>query len=57
VIVWGAKDEFAPVGGAYRLAKQLPGARLVVLDDANHFVMEDDPSRVAAEVKEFLAGL
>jgi len=57
VIVWGAKDEFAPVGGAYRLGKQLAGARLVVLDDANHFVMEDDPSRVAAEVKEFLAGL
>ncbi len=57
VIIWGAKDEFAPVGGAYRLHKQLPGARLVVLDDANHFVMEDDPGRVAGEVRDFLAGL
>ena len=27
MIVWGAKDEFAPVGGAYRFHKQLPGAR------------------------------
>jgi haloalkane dehalogenase len=56
-IVWGAKDEFAPVGGAYRLRKQLPGARFLVLDDAGHFLMEDDPERVAAEVGAFLEEL
>ena len=27
-IVWGAKDEFAPVGGAHRFHKQLPGRAL-----------------------------
>jgi haloalkane dehalogenase len=54
VIVWGARDEFAPVGGAHRFHKQLPGARLVVLDDAGHYVMEDDPQRVAAEIRGFL---
>jgi haloalkane dehalogenase len=54
VIVWGAKDEFAPVGGAYRFQKQIPGARLVVLDDAGHYVMEDDPERVGAEIRAFL---
>lgn len=57
VIIWGAKDEFAPVGGAYRLEKRLPGARLVVLDDANHFVMEDEPERVGAEIATFLEAL
>jgi haloalkane dehalogenase len=57
MIVWGAKDEFAPVGGAYRFQKQLPDARLVILDDAGHFVMEDDPARVAAEVGGFLGSL
>ena len=57
VIVWGAKDEFAPVGGAYRLHKQLPGSRLVVLEEAGHYVMEDDPARVGAEVRSFLQGL
>ncbi|HZO60883.1 MAG TPA: alpha/beta fold hydrolase [Solirubrobacterales bacterium] len=57
VIVWGAKDEFAPVGGAHRFHKQLPEAALVVLEDAGHFVMEDDPSRVAAEVRSFLGSL
>ena len=56
VIVWGAKDEFAPVGGAYRLGKQLAGARLVVLDDAGHFVMEDDPSRVGGRGEGVPAG-
>jgi haloalkane dehalogenase len=57
VIVWGAKDEFAPVGGAYRFQKQLPDANFVVLDQAGHFLMEDDPTRVAAEVRGFLESL
>jgi haloalkane dehalogenase len=57
LIVWGAKDEFAPVGGAHRFHKQIPGARLVVLDDAGHYVMEDAPERVGQEVREFLAAL
>jgi haloalkane dehalogenase len=57
VIVWGARDEFAPVGGAYRFQKQLPEANLVVLDEAGHYVMEDDPARVADEVAGFLESL
>jgi haloalkane dehalogenase len=56
-IVWGAKDEFAPVGGAHRFHKQIPGARLVVLDDAGHYVMEDAPERVGAELESFLQSL
>jgi haloalkane dehalogenase len=57
VIVWGAEDEFAPVGGAYRFQKQLPEANLVVLDNAGHYVMEDDPVRVAAEIRKFLESM
>jgi haloalkane dehalogenase len=53
-IIWGANDEFAPVAGAYRFQKELPEADLVVLDDAGHFLMEDDPNRVAAEIAEFV---
>jgi haloalkane dehalogenase len=56
-IVWGAQDEFAPVGGAHRFHRQLPRARFTILDDAGHFVMEDDPARVAAEVRGFLESL
>jgi haloalkane dehalogenase len=54
-IVWGAKDEFAPIGGAYRFVKELPDAELVVLDDAGHFLMEDEPDRVAREITAFVA--
>jgi len=56
-IVWGAKDEFAPIGGAYRFTKELPDAELVVLDDAGHFLMEDDPARVAHEVSTFVSAV
>jgi haloalkane dehalogenase len=55
LILWGAKDEFAPIGGAYRFSKEFPESRLVVLDDAGHYLMEDDPARVAREIREFLA--
>jgi pimeloyl-ACP methyl ester carboxylesterase len=56
-IVWGARDEFAPVGGAHRFHKQIPRAELVVLEEAGHFVMEDDPSRVGAELRRLLGAL
>jgi haloalkane dehalogenase len=55
LIVWGARDEFAPLGGAYRFQKEIPGAKLVVIDDAGHFLMEDEPVRVASEIAKFLA--
>jgi haloalkane dehalogenase len=55
LILWGAKDEFAPVGGAYRFSKQIPESTLVVLDNAGHFLMEEDPARVGREIRDFLA--
>lgn len=54
LILWGAKDDYAPVASAHRFKKEIPHAELVVLDDAGHFVMEDAPDRVAAEVGRFL---
>jgi pimeloyl-ACP methyl ester carboxylesterase len=54
LILWGEKDEFAPVGGAYRFQKELPDSHLVVLEQAGHFLMEDEPERVAAEITGFL---
>jgi pimeloyl-ACP methyl ester carboxylesterase len=57
LLLWGARDEFAPVAGGYRFQKEIPGARLVVLDEAGHFLTEDEPERVAREITEFLASL
>ena len=37
--------------------KQIPHSKLVVLDEAGHFLMEDEPERVGAELREFLTGI
>jgi haloalkane dehalogenase len=57
LIVWGADDQFAPVAGAHRLAAELPGARLEVLDGAGHFVFDERPEQTTALILEFLADL
>lgn len=57
LILWGANDEYAPVAGAHRFKKEIPHAELVVLDDAGHFLMEDDPERVGSEVARFLESI
>ena len=57
LILWGANDEFAPLAGGYRFRKEIPGAQLTVLDDAGHFLMEDEPERVGREIADFLAAI
>ena len=57
LVLWGAEDMFAPVGGAHRFADQLRDARLVIVEDAGHFLPEDAPERVAREVASFLASV
>ena len=54
LILWGENDEFAPVGGAHRFHKEIPGSKLVLVEDAGHFVYEDAPERCASEVIRFL---
>ena len=54
LILWGEDDTFAPVGGAYRFHREIPGSKLVVVPGAGHFVFEDDPQRCAREVIGFL---
>jgi haloalkane dehalogenase len=54
LLLWGGRDEFAPVSGAKRFEAEIEGARLVVLDDAGHFLIEDDPTRYADETRAFL---
>jgi haloalkane dehalogenase len=54
LILWGAQDDYAPVAGAHRFAREIPGAELIVLDDAGHFLMEDEPERVSSDIARFL---
>jgi pimeloyl-ACP methyl ester carboxylesterase len=53
LVLWGADDPFAPIGGAHRFAKELPDAELVVLD-TGHFVFDDAPDEAAAHVVRLL---
>jgi haloalkane dehalogenase len=55
LILWGENDLFAPVAGAHRFQREIPDAKLVVLEGAGHFVYADEPSRCAREVAGFLA--
>jgi haloalkane dehalogenase len=57
LLLWGEGDGFAPPVSGRRFAEEIPGAKLVVLPNAGHFVFEDQPERCAREVVEFLAGI
>ncbi len=54
LLLWGAEDPFAPLAGAHRFAAEIPGAELVVVEDAGHFVYDDAPGRCAREIIGFL---
>ena len=56
-VIWAEDDPFAPVAGAYRLAGELPGAEVAVIEGARHFVVEDAPERYCAELVAFAASL
>ena len=55
LLLWGENDPFAPVAGAHRFQREIPHAKLVVIEGAGHFVCADEPQRSATEVAEFLA--
>src|SRR5215204_5975858 len=52
-LVWGAADRFQKIGYGYRLAYEL-GAPIERIEGAKHFVPEDYPEQVAANVNELL---
>ncbi|MBI5104823.1 MAG: alpha/beta hydrolase [Solirubrobacterales bacterium] len=57
LLLWGGDDPFAPVAGAHRFAREIPGAELTVLDGVGHFVFDDAADEAAAAVASFLARL
>lgn len=54
LVLWGQDDRFQPVHYGERLAKDIPGSRLIRVKDARHFVMWDQPKLVTKQVLEFL---
>ena len=45
-MLWGADDFAAPVAGAHRFEKEIPGSEVVVLEGTGHFVVDDAPGRL-----------
>ena len=55
LLLWGAEDKFAPLSGAKRFGREIPGARLTAFEGVGHFVFDAEPERAAREVVDFLA--
>ncbi|MBA8823441.1 pimeloyl-ACP methyl ester carboxylesterase [Saccharopolyspora lacisalsi] len=53
-LLWGAQDAWQPLTYAKRLAADIPGSELAVIDNGGHFLMEDQPARVRSEILDFL---
>lgn len=54
LLVWGEDDEVVPLDLARRLARDLPGARLVTLPGVGHLPPEEAPRRSLLPVLRFL---
>ncbi len=54
LLVWGADDRFAPLAGAERFEREIPGAKLVAIEGGGHFVFDEQRERAVAETVEFL---
>jgi pimeloyl-ACP methyl ester carboxylesterase len=55
LLLWGKNDVFAPLAGANRFQREIAGSKLVVIEEAGHFVYADEPRRCADEIAAFLA--
>ncbi len=56
LIVWGARDDVAPLRTGKVLDARLSDSRLVVVPEAGHMPMRDQPARVNELLLRFLAG-
>ena len=55
LVLCGAEDRVCPPVLSREMAAGIPGARLVVIDNAGHYVTLDQPRAVARELRDWLA--
>jgi pimeloyl-ACP methyl ester carboxylesterase len=53
--LWGVHDPWQTIGDGERLAREIPNARLVRVQNASHWIPHDTPEVFAAEIAKFLA--
>lgn len=56
LLVWGEHDRDVPLAAAYLMAERIPGAQLVVFENAGHFPYLDQFERFRLLVGRFLRG-
>ncbi|QRK05938.1 alpha/beta hydrolase [Archangium violaceum] len=56
LLLWGEDDPQQPVSDGERLAREIPGATLVRVSRASHWVQQDAPAEFAETVAAFLEG-
>ncbi|WP_271711514.1 alpha/beta fold hydrolase [Marinigracilibium pacificum] len=54
LIIWGEKDELITIESAYRFYDDLPNDTLVIIENAGHVPMEEQPEESLKSVKAFL---
>jgi pimeloyl-ACP methyl ester carboxylesterase len=54
LIMWGANDVFQPIRYGERLAAAMPLARFEKIEQAGHFLPEDEPEIVARLIGDFV---
>jgi pimeloyl-ACP methyl ester carboxylesterase len=54
LILWGAEDQWIPIGSGRRLAQLIPGAHLQEVAGAGDLVPEDAPEAIVAALMRFL---
>lgn len=54
LLVWGRQDRLVALSGSRRVTKEVPHARLVVLDRCGHLPMLEQPKRFNDALEEFL---
>ena len=54
MLIWGDRDPIIPVRHAYSTHKQIPHARLEVIEGAGHFPYRDDPIGFARTLGDFV---
>ena len=53
--LWGVHDPWQTIRDGERLSREIPGARLVRVENASHWIPHDTPEIFAEEVGSFLA--
>jgi pimeloyl-ACP methyl ester carboxylesterase len=53
-IIWGAQDNWLPMEVASRLEKALNAKEVVLIEEAGHLIMYDQPAQIGVEIRSWL---